>query len=369
MVAPKYIIGGHNKQAADLIQNLRKNHNIQADLQPTDPRLPGPFGLLFEIPYVRTVFKLMLFSLQLAVRVPRYDVVHAYAAGLTSYVFSTLPPLLISKLFRTKFILFYADGRLQEHLETWRTAAPTMRWADVIVGASPDTQAVFERHGLKALVIPNAINSAVNYRARRKLRPRLMTNRLLETLYNHPCILRAFQRVQARYPDAELVVGNEGFLRPELEKLAQQMELKNCRFIGVRPIEEVPKIYDDADIYLTSPNVDCNPASILECFQAGLPVVATRVGGIPYMVDHGRTGLLVDINDNAAMAECIIRLLEDPDLVERMTAAARAEVPKYQWKRVAENWNELYEEVVKCGAATRGGESPLGDSVHRGKPA
>jgi glycosyltransferase involved in cell wall biosynthesis len=346
VIAPQYIIGGHNQQAADLIRNLRKNHNIEADLQPIDPRLGGPFEFLFKIPYLRTACKLVLFSLQLLVRVPRYDVVHAYAAGLTAYVISTLPPLVISKIFRTSFILFYADGRLREHLETWRIAAPTMRWADAIVGASPDTRDVFAQHGLEARVIPNAIHRSVQYRARRRLRPLLLTNRLLEPLYNHPCIFRAFQRVQTRYPEAALVVGNEGALRPQLEKLAAEMELRNCRFLGVRPIEEVPAIYNAADIYLTSPNVDCNPASILECFEAGLPVVATRAGGIPYMVDHGRTGLLVDINDDKAMADCVIGLLEDPDLVERMTNAARAEAEKYQWPTVAESWTRLYQELV-----------------------
>ncbi len=221
-----------------------------------------------------------------------------------------------------------------------------MRMATVIVGASPHISDVLAQHGLAARVIPNAVNTMVRYRARRQLRPRLMTNRLLEPLYNHPCIFRAFARVQEHYPDAELVVGNAGILREELEKLAAEMGLKNCRFIGVRPIEEVPDIYDAADIYLTSPNVDCNPASILECFTAGLPVVATRAGGIPYMIDHGRTGFLVDINDDQAMAECIFRLLEDPDLVERMTAAARLEAPQYSWDSVTSSWNRLYQEMA-----------------------
>ncbi len=351
ITATKYMVAGHNQQALSLIENLRRNHGVQADLQPIDPRLPGPFQHLYRIPYLRTVVKLIHYTVRLLVRVPRHDIVHAYSAGLTSYALSTLPALFVAKLYRRRFILFYADGRLAEHLETWRTAVPTMRMADVIVGASPHTRDVLAAHGLTARVIPNAVNSAIHYRPRRKLRPLLMTNRTLEPLYNHPCIFRAFARVQERYSDAELVVGSDGVLRLSLEKLARDMGLRNCRFTGIRPIEEVPLIYDAADIYLTSPNVDCNPASILECFQAGLPVIATRVGGVPYMIDHGRTGFLVDIDDDESMAECAIRLLEDPDLVERMTAAARAEAPQYLWDRVAASWNQLYEELAG-GAAT-----------------
>lgn len=351
ITAPKYLIGGHNQQALDLIEHLRRDHGVEADLQPIDPRLPGPFQVIYRIPVLRTVVRLMHYSLRLLVRVRSYDVVQGYAAGLTSYVFATLPPLFACKLLGRPFIMYYADGRLEEHLRKWRTAAPTMRMADVIVGPGRLITEVLGQHGIPARVIPNAVRSAVHYLPRKKIQPRLMTNRTLEPLYNHPCILRAFKRVQERYPEADLVICNDGVLRPELEKLAAEMGLRNCHFIGLRPIEDVPRTYDEADIYLTSPNVDCNPASILEAFRAGLPVVATRAGGIPYMVDDGRTGLLVDIDDDRAMAECVFRLLEDPELVERMTAAARAEAPQYQWDRVAASWNQLYEEILNRAPA------------------
>jgi len=347
ITAPKYIIGGHNQQAADLIANLRRDHGVDAALQPIDPILPRPF----RIRYVRTVLKLIWYTAQLLVRVPKYDVVQAYSAGMTSYLFSTLPALFAARLWRRPFLLYYADGRLSEHLASSRIAVPTMRMATVIVGASPHIRVVMAEHRLNARVIPTAVNRAIRYRARRNLQPRLMTNRLLEPLYNHPCIFRAFARVQQKYPDAELVVGNEGFLRASLEKLARDMGLRNCRFTGVLPIEEVPNVYDAAEIYLTSPNVDCSPASILESFQAGLPVIATRAGGLPYMIDDGRTGLLVNIDDDRAMAECAIRLLEDPDLVERMTAAARAEAPQYFWDHIAASWNQLYEETLAAPRA------------------
>ncbi len=360
ITAPKYLIGGHNQQALDLIEHLRRDHGVEADLQPIDPRLPGPFAVMYRIPVLRTAARLIHYSLRLLMRVRRYDVVQAYAAGLTSYVVATLPPLFACKLLGRPFIMYYADGRLEEHLRKWRTAAPTMRMADVIVGPGRLITEVLARHDIPARVIPNAVRSTVRYRPRKKIQPRLMTNRTLEPLYNHACIFRAFKRVQKRYPEADLVICNDGVLRPELENLAVEMGLRNCHFIGLRPIEDVPRIYDEADIYLTSPNVDCNPASILEAFRAGLPVVATRAGGIPYMVDDGRTGLLVDIDDDQAMTECVFRLLEDPELVERMTAAARAEAPQYQWDRVAASWNQLYEEILN--------RAPAPETVTRASP-
>jgi glycosyltransferase involved in cell wall biosynthesis len=350
VVASKYIIGGQTKQALQLMEALHTEPGLVLDHQPIDPRFPGPLQFLLDVPVLRTILKFFYYSLQLLLRVPRYDIVHMYSAGVWSYAISTLPALFVAKLYRKKFILFYVDGRVGEHLATWRTAVPTIRMVDVVVGANQHILDVFAQYGIQARLIYNGLNSSIlRYRPRKNLRPRLMTNRLLEPLYNHPCILRAFARVLERYPDAELVIGNEGMCRPQLEKMASEMGLRNYEFIGVRKAEEVPLIYDAADIYLTSPNVDCMPGSILESFEAGLPVIATRAGGIPYIIRHGETGMLVDINDDAGMAECVFRLLEDPNLVERMTATARAEVKRYGWEQVRSQWILLYRELMAKG--------------------
>ena len=348
VVASKYIIGGQTKQAVQLIETLSSEPSLRIDHQPIDPRLPGPFQILLEIRYLRTIVKFVLYSFQLLIRVPRYDIVHMYSAGVSSYAISTLPALFVSKAYRRKFILFYTDGRLGEHLATWRTALPTIRMADAVVGPIQHIIDVFAQYGVPARRISNGVNfSIIRYRRRKILRPRLLANRLLEPLYNHPCIFRAFQRVLDRYPDADLVIANEGFLRSPLEQLARDMGLRNYKFIGVRPAEEVPFIYDAADIYVTSPNVDCMPGSILECYEAGLPVVATRAGGIPNIVRHEETGMLVDIDDDAAIAACVFRLLEDPELVERITAAARREVKRYGWDQVRGEWISLYHELME----------------------
>src|SRR5579863_2990593 len=155
IAAPKYIVGGHNQQALDLIENLRRVHGVQADLQPTDPRLPGPFRMLYRVPILRTMVKLIHYVLELLFRVPRYDMVQAYSAALTSYVVSTLPAMFIAKLYRRPFILYYADGRIEEHLKTWRTAAPTMRMADVIVGNNLLIRDALRPYDLPVQVIPN----------------------------------------------------------------------------------------------------------------------------------------------------------------------------------------------------------------------
>jgi len=219
--------------------------------------------------------------------------------------------------------------------------------ANMLVAPSGFLVDVFARYGLQARSIFNIMDfSRFHFRQRRKLRPVLMTNRILEPLYNVECILRAFVMIQDRYPEASLTIAHDGPSRPGLEKMAGDLKLRNTRFIGRVPHDQVPGLYDSADVYLTTPNIDCMPGSILECFASGIPVVATNAGGIPYIAENERTALLVDIDDHQALAERVFRLLEDEDLVVRLTTNAREEVKRYEWSRVRDQWIAAYYELL-----------------------
>jgi len=219
---------------------------------------------------------------------------------------------------------------------------------DAVVTPSGYLAAVFARHSIAARSIPNLIDvERFPFRERAEPRPLFLHNRGLEPLYNVGCTLRAFALIQRRYPSAALTLAHDGPLRVELERLARELDLKNVRFLGFVSRDDTPRILNEADIYLTSPDIDNMPGSLLECFAAGLTVVATRAGGIPWVVEDGRTGLLVDCNDHEALARAAIRLLEEPGLSSRLSAAGRAECPKYQWPAAREAWIGLYRELAE----------------------
>jgi glycosyltransferase involved in cell wall biosynthesis len=300
-----------------------------------------------RIPFLRTALNAGLYWTQIFFRARRADILHIFSAGLHSYTLWTIPALLAGRLFGKKIIVNYRDGQAEEHLARHRTALPTLRWADRIVTPSGFLVDVFARHGIAAQAIFNIIDAGkFRYRPRARLRPVLLTNRILEPLYNVPCILRAFARIQQRYPDATLTIAHDGPCRPALERMAQELNLRHVRFLGRVPHSQIRELYDEADIYLTTPNIDCMPGSLLECMASGLPIVATRAGGIPYIVGDRETALLVDLDDDAAVAERCFELLEQPDLVERLTAAGRHEVERYQGGPVRDQWLALYRELV-----------------------
>lgn len=345
------IVGGQAVQAQRLIAALSRVPSLQLTFLPINPRLPQP---LVRIRYLRTLLRFCLFVPALFLKARRCDIVHVFAASYWSYTMWTVPAILVGRLLRKKVIVNYRSGEAEDHLAHWRSAVPTLMLAHEIVAPSMYLVDVFARFGLASRWIFNILDvERFHFRSRRRLRPVFLANRGLEPLYNVGCILRAFHIVQQRYSEASLVIAHDGSCRPQLEALAKQLGLRNTEFLGRVPQERMPELYDAADIYLTSPDLDCMPGSILECFASGLPLVATKAGGIPYIVSHEKTGLLVDCNDHEALAACALSLLENEDLAARLSQQGRRECEKYRPEIAVKAWVQLYRSLVEAPAAER----------------
>lgn len=340
------IIGGQSVQAAQLLARLRGEPDLEVEFQPIDHPLPRALGWVGGIPYLRTAVRLLLYLLALVREVRRDRIVHIFSAGKTSYLLWSVPAMLACKLAGGRILLHYHDGRIEEHLR-WRTARPTLRLFDRVVAPSDYLVDVFARHGVRSERIYNVADSSpFVYRPRTAPRPQLLTNRGLEPEYNVECTLRAFAIIQREHPDAALTVAHDGSLRGALERLADELGLRNVRFTGSVPYSRVPQLYEEADIYVATPEADCMPGSLLECFACGIPVVTTKAGGIPYIVEHERTGLLVEKNDHEGVAAAVLRLLGDPDLAERIATNARRELLKYEWAELRGQWLRVYRELA-----------------------
>jgi glycosyltransferase involved in cell wall biosynthesis len=301
------------------------------------------------VKYVRTLVTSVAYVLSLLFRVPRTDVVHAFSASYWSFLLAPVPAMVVARLFRKAVILNYRSGEADDHLTRWRTAAPLMRLADLIVVPSDYLVDVFARHGLRARAVPNFVEiEQLLYRQRDRVRPEFLSNRNFQAHYNVSCVLRAFGRIQARIPEAKLTVAGDGPLRERLQGEARHLALQNVTFCGaVRP-DRMAILYDEADVYLNAPDIDNMPNSILEASACGLPIVSSDAGGIPYIVRHGVTGLLVPRDDDAALATAAMRLLEEPGLASRLVAAARAEVlSRYTWPAVEVGWMDTYRLVAR----------------------
>lgn len=351
IVAPSLdIIGGQSRQAVRLIEGLQPEPELEVGFLPHNPRLPGILRFLQRIKYVRTIVTTLFYIALLLWRVRKYDIIHIFSASYYSYSLCAIPALYIARLYGKKSILNYRSGEAEDHLEHWRTAVPTIRWADEVVVPSGYLVDVFARYGLRARAIYNIVElDRFSFRERQPLRPIFLTSRLLEPLYNVACVLRAFSVIQQQYPEAKLTVAADGFLRPELENLARDLKLRNTEFIGFVPFEKMPALYDAADIYLSATNIDNMPSSITESMACGLNVVTTDGGGsIPYIMTDEVSGLIVNRNDHEAMAAAAIRLLNDHELALRLVRNAQAASKKFTWPYIRDEWLKVYRELAQA---------------------
>jgi glycosyltransferase involved in cell wall biosynthesis len=252
-------------------------------------------------------------------------------------------------------VLNFRSGEAPDHLRRSAIA----RWAlrSVTLNAVPSTflRDVFAGFAIPAEVIANVADLArFKYVARDPLRPRLVSTRNFDALYNVACTLRAFARVQARYPAASLTLVGSGPQDAMLRSLAAELGLRQVTFAGRVAQSEIHRYYADADIYVQTPSIDNMPGSVIEAFASGLPVVSTDVGGMPAILQHGVHGLLAPDNDDEAIAANVIRLLEEPEYARTMAAAAFDTCRGYEWPVVRERWLATYRAVAREAASRSG---------------
>jgi glycosyltransferase involved in cell wall biosynthesis len=144
--------------------------------------------------------------------------------------------------------------------------------------------------------------------------------------------------VLERHPDARFVLVGDGELRHELEELARGLPFE---FRGLR--EDIPAELATMDVFAFPSLFEGLCLAVIEAQAAGVPVVATPVGGIPENVAHGETGLIVPPKNAGALAEAINALLDDPEQARRFAERARAQVSeRYTRERMVAGTLELY---------------------------
>jgi glycosyltransferase involved in cell wall biosynthesis len=261
--------------------------------------------------------------------------------------------MVVARVLGKPVVLNYRSGEAPDHLKRSAIARKALRSVDQNVVPSRFLHDVFQEFGIDSEIIPNIVDvERFRFRRREPLRPRVLSTRNFEDLYNLPCTLRAFQILQHRYPDAELTLVGSGSQDTRLRTMATALGLRHVTFVGRVPPDDIWRFYANADIYLQTPDIDNMPSSVLEAFASGCPVVSTDAGGVPAIVTDGVQGLLVSCGDADAAAAAMLRLLEDPGLAAQLASAARASCERYTWSSVRSEWIDVYRSLVPARAVT-----------------
>ncbi|MEW6704323.1 MAG: glycosyltransferase [Pseudomonadota bacterium] len=164
----------------------------------------------------------------------------------------------------------------------------------------------------------------------------------LDAIKNQQMMLCAFAKVAAGRPAARLVLVGDGPQRPALQALAAELGIADrVRFDGFR--NDVASALTEADVFLLSSRYEGISIALLEAMRAGLPTVATRVGGVSETVIDGQTGLLVEDQDAEGFARAMSSLASDPALRQRMgDAARRYQQAEFSLDRMLQRYEALY---------------------------
>jgi glycosyltransferase involved in cell wall biosynthesis len=328
--------GGMALQARLLEQFLRKDGHSVAFCS-SNCRLPNWLGPLNRIPGLRTCLRSAIFVFNLWSQVRRAEVVHIFAASWLYFFLVVYPAVLLGRAYRKRIVVNYRGGEAKPFFRRYGWAAkPAFQLASAITAPSAFLAGIIrERYHVPVSIVRNILDlSAFRFRPRPSLQPKLLIARHLEEIYDIESALKAFRVLQAAYSGASLWIAGGGSQEKYLRNLASQWNLKQVRFLGQVAHEELPAIYDRCDIFLNASRVDNFPGALLEASAAGLVIVSTAAGGIPFIYRDGDTAFLAEPGDWQGLAAAIEKALQSPSLAVEMTKKAAALARSCGWTDV-----------------------------------
>lgn len=161
----------------------------------------------------------------------------------------------------------------------------------------------------------------------------------------HEDLFRAIPAVLESYPDAYFLIVGDGELRADLEALAQELRITHrCIFAGFH--RDLERIYQTVDLTALTSGNEGLPVAVIESLASGVPAAATRVGGVPELIEEGKTGYILEPYDVDSIAAGLKKAIGDPEKTRQMGGVAQEEIlKKFSITRLVRDIDALYEEL------------------------
>lgn len=305
---------------------------------------------------VRAVCRLLQYLPALWRAAGQVDLMHVMSNSGWSWHLFTVPAVWVARLRGVPVVINYRGGAAEAFLARAAGAVRlTIARSASLVVPSGFLVDVFARHRMVAEVVPNIIDLACFKPAPALSEaPRVLVARNLEAVYDIATAVRAWALVRARRPDACLVLAGSGPEEATLRRLVQELGLQDgVHFAGRLNREQVADELRRCRAALNPSRVDNMPNAVIEALASGVPVVSTRVGGVPYMVEDGKTALLVPVGDAAAMARALLSVLDNAPLAEQLRSAGRLAAARWSWANAGPSWAAVYRHALAQSKARR----------------
>ncbi|MCE7917802.1 glycosyltransferase family 4 protein [Betaproteobacteria bacterium PRO5] len=339
-------------QTKQLVELLQQEGITVTLIQTNAPYYPAWVGKLKGL---RAIFRLIPYLVRIWISAKNIRLFHVMANSGWSWHLYAVPVIWVAWIRRKPVVINYRGGEAEKFFnQSFFWIRPSLRRTTAILVPSGFLQAIFKKFGFDAVIVPNIINlDRFSRQARvikvwKKREPHIIVTRNLEPIYDITSAIYAFSHIRVNIPAARLTVAGSGPERSMLECLVTDLGLKgSVRFTGRLDNEMISMLYQEADVMINPSLVDNMPISILEALASGVPVVSTDVGGIPFLVTHERNALLVPPARPDAMAEAVLRVLNDPILASRLVDEGLKLAQEYTWPNVRERLLTVYRQILK----------------------
>jgi glycosyltransferase involved in cell wall biosynthesis len=337
-------------QTLQLAKLLREEGATVELVQVNLPYRPHWIGSFIGI---RAAFRLVPYLARLWQSANKANLFHVMANSGWSWHLFAAPAVWLARVKSKPVIIHYHGGEAGKFFnESFRWVKPSLNRASAIIVPSSFLGAVFKKRGFSAGIVPNVIDLSrfhpvIPQTSSKAHFPHVIVTRNLEPVYDIRTALHAFKIVRRTFPGARLTVAGSGPERQSLEELACRLGVADATtFTGRLDNGALPVLYKSADVMLNPSLADNMPVSVLEALASGVPVVTTDVGGIPCLVEHEKTALLVPPQNPEAMAEAVLILLNDPGKANQIINAGLEAVRQYTWPDVRERLFRIYAQVL-----------------------
>ncbi len=342
--------GGMANQALQLSRLLGSEGYAVHLVQVNAPYSPAWIG---KIKGVRAIVRMMPYLWNLWKTAGKVDLFHIMANSGWSWHLFAAPAVWIAALRGKPVIINYHGGEARVFFRrSHRWVKPTLGRAALIVVPSGFLQEVFAEYGHAARIIPNIIDLE---KFSRKGEPHnwkhIVVTRNLEPIYDVATAIYAFEIAYRNHPEIRMSIAGEGVEKQALERLTKELKINHVvSFTGRLTNEQVAELYRTADIMINPSLADNMPISILEALASEVAVVSTNVGGVPYLVEHEKTALLVNPGEQEPMAKAICQLLDNKEKTRQMMRNGLEQVKRYSWRSVYKQWAQAYRDVQMVGS-------------------
>ena len=280
-----------------------------------------------------------------------YDVAQVAVFSGASFIWAEAVCNLLTAIRRPYILTLHGGGLPEFARENNRRVHRLLDSAAAVTVPSMYLLDTMREYRSDLTLIPNALDIAAYARTEYQIRPRLAWLRAFHAVYNPMMAPRVLSRLKDEFPSITLMM-----IGPDKGDSSRAKTMAEARRCGVEahlemhplvPKEKVPSVLRTADIFLNTSRIDNTPVSVLEAMAAGLCVVSTDVGGLPYLLESGREALLVPQDDDAAMAAAVRTLLRDQQLAANIRTAASSKLRHFDWSVVLPQWQDLLTSVAR----------------------